>query len=290
MQLHNFLRNAIPDLEKKYLKAIEIESPVTARAMRDILNTAKLESTQKFILPNTGRILDDDMKAVPSVLRLPFPVIEIEYTCITNSIGLPEQELGKERTERAVKRIIIAKEYEEYIAVFSIVKYEYSSNKDDIWVFFPYCAVLAKNNPEKAFKVTSVGDDIEYVKSLHPEWERMASLDLMDESRAVVEFIEALSCSNIGFSERYSSNPSGKKLKKNIGFDSYRVLSINATGNKENLKFEPETNVSNGRASPREHVRRGHIRTYASGLKIWINNVIVNANIGSKVVKTYSIK
>jgi hypothetical protein len=35
--------------------------------------------------------------------------------------------------------------------------------------------------------------------------------------------------------------------------------------------------------SPREHLRRGHIRIYQSGRRIWVNSTLVNAGVGGRI-------
>lgn len=288
MQVHNFLRNAIPDLEKFILPSWSMQSPLTVKAMREILETAKNDSTQKFILPNTGRILDDGLKAAPEILRLPFPCVVIEYTSVTDSVGPSEKAFGREGTSSAPKRIIVAQEVEEQIVVFSIVQYQLE-DKPPYWFFFPYCAVIPINNPNKEFKVTTVGQDPAFVERMLPDWRERASVDLVDEARTVMEFLEALSCSNVGFSDYLSSQKkSGKTNKKNLCFDSYRVLSLKPS---TELKKKENNNIIHidNRLSPREHLRRGHVRHYASGLKIWINNMIINAGAGNKVSKIYKV-
>lgn len=43
-------------------------------------------------------------------------------------------------------------------------------------------------------------------------------------------------------------------------------------------------------ASPREHLRRGHIRRLEDGRKFWINAAVVAAGNGGKIHKDYGIR
>ena len=58
-------------------------------------------------------------------------------------------------------------------------------------------------------------------------------------------------------------------------------------------KFGRETTTiltQGDRTPPREHLRRGHIRIYESGVKIWISNSIIGAGRGrNRVNKLYKM-
>lgn len=111
------------------------------------------------------------------------------------------------------------------------------------------------------------------------------------EMLVVMGLIEALSCSNITI---VNPNPQrkGKNAKISLPEDTYRVLQVEvaASGEVKSSREDPIT----GRRSPREHMKRGHIRRqwYPSSQehrKIWINNTIVNPGVGGKVLKNYQL-
>ena len=290
----NFLRDAIDSINKNVLPGCRFKYPSTAEEIKNRLEEAT--RAEKFILPNEGRILDDEMKALPDELKLPFPAVVLEYTCVTDSIGLPEQLHGKEKTTSAPKRIVIAMQEKDFITVFSVVFYEYE-NGERSWGFMPFKAIImnevkrepGSEAPKVSFGILPLTDDGMTYRLLGDGWEVNARVDIMDECRAVLEVVEALSCSNVGFSDHFSSaKPNLKQKKGKIPFDSYRVLTVQ-TSNSDSSKEPIKGTSHDGHASPREHVRRGHIRRYASGLKIWINNTIVNPGSGGKIMKTYSI-
>jgi hypothetical protein len=66
-----------------------------------------------------------------------------------------------------------------------------------------------------------------------------------------------------------------------LPFDEYRVLVVNAPG-KEGAAQEHSAGAMTHR-SPREHLRRGHIRIYQSGRRIWVNSTLVNAGVGGRI-------
>jgi hypothetical protein len=73
-----------------------------------------------------------------------------------------------------------------------------------------------------------------------------------------------------------------------LPFDSYRFLTV-LVGKKPNSDNSNVTTLGTDRSTPREHLRRGHVRKYSSGLKIWINSMIINAGSESKILKTYVV-
>lgn len=293
----NFVRQAYKDIESQ-IRLWGYQDPRASTEFQRVMEECVDIDTQKFIIPNTGRILDDRLEAIPDVLKLPFEKIVIEYTSISDNIGVVEQFLSKEKSESAPKRIIYAEEREGVINLYSIVEYKRPETGNK-WFFMPYYAsincernITVKEDISKGINANcvAIGDGIA-LKTLGPgEWEKLAQLDLNDEVRALLEFLEALSCSNVGFSERISSlkKPKAKTKKANLPFDSYRFLTVLA-GKKQFNNESDITAIMSDRSSPREHLRRGHVRKYSSGLKIWINSMIINAGIGGKISKTYIV-
>jgi hypothetical protein len=293
----NFVRQAYKDIESQ-IKLWRYQDPRASMEFQRVMDECIDIDTQKFIIPNTGRILDDKLEAIPDVLKLPFEKIVIEYTSISNNIGVVEQYLSKEESESAPKRIIYAEEREGVINLYSIVEYKRPETGNK-WFFMPYYAsinsernITIKEDITKGIKAdcVAIGAGVA-LRTLGPgEWEKLAQLDLNDEVRALLEFLEALSCSNVGFSERVSSlkKPKAKTKKGNLPFDSYRFLTV-LVGGKPNSDSSNVTTLGSDRSAPREHLRRGHVRKYSSGLKIWINSMIINAGVEGKILKTYVV-
>jgi len=72
-----------------------------------------------------------------------------------------------------------------------------------------------------------------------------------------------------------------------IGNHVFAVL-IKKSFEQKVIKLKDEGNGTH--RSPREHVRRGHVRRYADGKKIWIQSMVVNPGNGGKVTKDYIFK
>ena len=290
MQPLNFLRQATDYVTKHELPYYKKNYPKDAKCIKEILSTA-FTSSEKFILPNLGKILDDDLKAVPDYLQLPFKSIVLEYTAINDGAL---EDVGLIEDTPAPKRVIIAFQRTEDIVLYSIA-YCHRADGSKGWTFSPFSAIIpndairrSNGDVEFIFKASAITDGV-MIKTLYGDTlEEVAYKDLSKEVFILLGFLEALSCSNVGYSERVSSTiPSASLKKAKNPFDSYRTLVINVSRKPE--VGDPSTMI-NERASPREHVRRGHVRHYSSGLKIWINNTIVSAGSGGRIEKTYVIK
>jgi hypothetical protein len=113
--------------------------------------------------------------------------------------------------------------------------------------------------------------------------------DISYSLRVFLEFIEALSCKNIEFST-FQSAPTkaeaAKRAKKGkLPIYETKVLSLKTTETKSGIK---STGLRAGHASPRQHLRRGHIRRLESG-NIWVNSCIVGDASKGVVHKSYEV-
>lgn len=106
------------------------------------------------------------------------------------------------------------------------------------------------------------------------------------DAELLLNFLNILQCSNVKI-ERTEPKKLGKKIKSALPFDTYHTIMIDT-----NSKPSSGANVgqSGDRRSPREHIRRGHIRKLENGKKIWINSQLVNGNSLNKVEKSYRVK
>ena len=108
----------------------------------------------------------------------------------------------------------------------------------------------------------------------------MAS-DCADEIMAAVQACAALSCSNVS-TETIEPSRTMNKIRRSKGkqpFYSYRLLHIDPSS-----RSETGAPLGGSHASPRTHLRRGHIRTYHRDMPNeftrWINSVTVQGRGG----------
>ena len=289
----NFFRQAYPFLREWYPKLFLKDFPIDTAVCIAVLESARL--APKFILPQGGRIFDDKLRGLPDQLRLPFPEIVIEYRGADGVDGIVEQIFNKDKCIPAPKRIIFAKEVDNYICVYSLVGLENST-----WSMAPYVACvyhddsaiappkseeLPNNQMIKGIGIKILPTGTKASTLLGSDWMVNGYYDMSDEVNAVLELIEALSCSNVQH-EPLPVRKLNKSAAKNgaLPFDEYRVLTISS----------PSFGRSGGRSvdhrAPREHLRRGHIRKHPSAGNIWINSCVVNSGVEGKINKTYDTR
>lgn len=268
----NFLRQAAESFNKA-----NVSSELGA-LQQALLGMTMHKHVPKFVLPEGGRIFNDELKGLPEKLRLPFPVVVIEYKVSGESVDSQQQVLN------SFKRIAVAKEGEnDIIEVFSI----FHETDSDSWFVVPASAILNGKNAgcyvNSKFQIGLHS----YIKNL-PGWDQRLANDLADEAIAVCELIEALSCSNVS----HEALPV-RKLNKSAAkrgakpFDEYRILTVSSSSANPNQRGG---GIVGDRRSPREHLRRGHIRVLQDKRKIWVQSTVVNAGTSGRVFHDYDLR
>ena len=223
-------------------------------------NVLMLHKSQKFILPENGICVEDkELKGIDESLelKLPFEQVCLEYWVYAES---------GEKT----KCIHLLRELSDGIEI-SLLIFTYST-----WFIFPCGKIPKKNYLDRKEKKTHIKAKFAdyFMEPLNSVVYR--SIDI------VFYFLNALACSNVKTQKLYAKQP--RKQKKNsLPFDDYHILML--TNKSSN---GTHGNHSEHR-SPREHLRRGHIRRCHSGVTTWINSMVVNAGTKGKVTKDYKI-
>lgn len=232
-------------------------------------------ASQKFILPCGGRILKDyAFRGLEKyeALNLPFPFIALEYQVEKNPITTGQFSSSK--------RIVFARTDEDFIRLTTVC----FKDVDGTWHAFPDVAI-----PRRGW-CKDIGSDGRALCMLMPTQARQFDRpevyrDYLDECGAVMDFLNALSCSNV----EIGKSPAGKTAKamhKAFPFDDYHILTIKSSTSDGLRNVGSAVGIHR---SPREHLRRGHIRRHANGAKIWVNATVVNPGIGGKVSKDYRL-
>jgi len=102
--------------------------------------------------------------------------------------------------------------------------------------------------------------------------------------QVLLQFLNALACENVR-AERSEPKSAGRKIRAALPFDAYYILTVGAPASSR-------ASAAHGGShrSPREHIRRGHIRRLPGDRRIWVNAAIVNAGRGAGVVhKDYQV-
>lgn len=227
----------------------------------------------KFLLPDGGRLNEDlSYSALDETipLHLPYPCIALEYHSSKHNF-LP----GQDETNSCFtpKHVIYATEEVDVIMV--LVGFQFVDSTG--WNILPPI-MLDKKNYINRSNVTPDGHVPIVVTITDP---KIPITDYCDESGALLNFLNALRCSNV-HTERSEPKNAGKHIKAALPFDTYHLLTID----------EPAQSATGaptrGHRSPREHLRRGHIRHLANGRTVWVNSTVVAAGRGGgKITKDY---
>lgn len=223
--------------------------------------------SQKFNLPDGGILIDDsELRALDDdeLLTLPYDSIALEYI---------EPRGAVDGQNISTKRIVFATQYEDVIIVAPVSFID--SQKS--WMAYPPVSIPRNGYRNKA---TAQGKylPIHIEKSLST----IPDQDYGHEIMALVSTLNALQCSNVTIAKHSSSKKATPKAA--LKFDDFHVLIINS-----GLHVADGDSAGGTHRSPREHLRRGHIRRLESGRKIWINAAVVGSGRGAgKVQKVYS--
>ena len=251
--------------------------PNLARQKGDMLMhvLALCKASQKFIMPPNGRLMDDrQLRGLDDEieLRLPHPFIALEYEITAEKVCFDPDVVTRD--------IVFAWEAEEGIVIQRVGW----AKKNGSWgigcaYVVPrsgYLQHVDKTGHRRfrfaRFYAASVPGDDEDADALGPS--------------QILCFLNALACSNVRI-EKSEAGKVRKAMRKKdaLPFDDYHVLTIDSPVGKTGDGIG-----NNGsHRSPREHLRRGHIRRYESGAKIWVNATVVNAGIGGRVTKDYKM-
>ena len=243
-------------------------------------------TSTKFILPDGGRLSDDkEFRALDESmpLRLPYPYVALEYHSngreramdepVGHINGVPQYEAAD--FVSAPKRVVYARERGGYI----VATIAYWTRHDGLWRVLPECAIPNVGYLDRGVTYA----DRPAIKVAFQD-QRVPLSDYMDELGALLCFLNVLQCSNVHV-QRSEPKNAGKKIKAALPFDAYHILTIDVPGR------TGEGAATGGHRSPREHLRRGHIRRLADARRIWVNATVVAAGRSAGVVtKDYAVR
>lgn len=162
------------------------------------------------------------------------------------------------------------------------------------WISFPIWLVVDKPSKENNMQYCFSFGEMETGKQLFINKYGQNDLNLIPTDIRPFIFIltemaaaiEVFSCSNIETIEHKPSEALNKSRikKKKIPFFSYHTLHIKNTVSKTD-----KTSSTTTHASPRLHLRRGHIRRLTNGSRIWVTQCLVGDKSKGFVGKDYRI-
>lgn len=263
-----------------------------ARKTRELPSLIK--KSVKFTIPNNGVIFDDGFKGLMGNVRLslPFDNCSIEYhldRVVSNDDILIKESEDKENGgihSRMVvrKKLLILSQDDEHITFFSV----FFAEKYNLWKTQPF---FGKIKREK------IGDSIEF-EAVHFFDEVLCRTQgnyfidscvstLHKDGESILELLEALSCTNVEISIHQPASPKNAQRIKSHKLPIYETKVLTIKAGKESLS-NSDSSIKDNHASPRQHLRRGHIRRLESG-NIWVNSCVVGSKENGVIDKQYKV-
>lgn len=226
------------------------------------------KQSHKFQLPAGGVLIDDvEMRALCDleVLSLPFDRIALEFL---------DPEVGSTPGRvRSSKRIVFAAQTEDRISMFPVSYFD----ADRRWVAYPMLSI-----PRRNFLLPNYRSGLDLPFHVETSYPEVPIADYELEVLALFSMLNALACSNVSISRFRSAKKDS--VKAALPFDDFHVLTISP-----GMQAASSAGTGSNR-SPREHLRRGHIRRLESGRKVWVNAAVVAAGrAAGRVFKAYSV-
>jgi hypothetical protein len=254
--------------------------------------TDKIKDSVKFAIPDNGRIFDDELKGVNfTSIRLPYPITVVE--CFQKTDKIEYRELYNHGIV-SFKRLILAFEWvdENEDIFFTIVPFTGFNRLEskEKWSTSPVVFTAPCQNNENVCYIEKFSDQF---YDIFLEEQGKISLDqsindIYEDVRIFMELIEALSCKNVEQSVIQQASPKNAQRIKSHKLPIYetKFLTIKATRSKTEKN---KIGIAGSHATPRQHLRRGHIRRLESG-NIWVNSCVVGDSEKGVIKKDYRVE
>ena len=225
-----------------------------------------------FKLPLNGLLLDDPgLRALDDIgeLRLPFRRVALEFD--SDDADSP-------------KRVLLVEQFADALRLLSC----FWSKPLQRWIVqrpmgLPTTGWIDRSNLKRdGYPGLSIAD-------LNSRAERETHVfvnDAASDFYIVLSFLNALSCSNVQ-ARPLRFTPHKRTSGMGLHEDVFHELVLTMPG----AAGEGTSASSSDRRSPREHLRRGHVRHLESGVKVWINATVVSSGSGvGRVEKIYRLR
>ena len=271
------------------------EDAVTAGGLAD-----RITAAEHFALPDGGYLFDDDLNALAGLaLRLPFPLITIEY-------------IGRDPAGRTLRRMGLCSEFQDESGALHIRVVAFARDEGR-WGIVPVAIDFSADGWEKisadgipfhqfaddpalappappryAFRPVHIMAD----SAKHVTEDRRALVEQIAGATAVAEsllsMLSALACSNVRAEVQEHVDPKVNARRIRAGklpiFET-RILTVICPRQPIH-----RTGQQGERASPRQHLRRGHVRHLADGRRIWIQPALVGDPKNGRIKKFYDVR
>ena len=229
-------------------------------------SAAQLGGGESFLLPYGGYLFDANKEASISMsdLHLPFDICVLEWRKKEENIG-------------DVDVVCIVREFEEHFEIAPVARFDGTWHPLLLVLKVPKAQCVETFWNGSVFMNRVAAEPIS-LSPFAPD-ELLDGANYLHEVKVVAQFLLAANCGNVAPIKVHE--PTEKQLKAakargNPPFNSYWVLdcSLDEPGNASRLN-------GGSHATPRLHVRRGHIRRLPTGKLTWVRQCLVgNPDLG----------
>ncbi len=236
----------------------------------------------KFVMPDGGTIFDDNLKGIRGqYAKLPYNNITVEYAT---------QFEGK-----LLKTLVLAEQQDENINVssFFAIGDSWEPCPVGITVFGDWWDYSDKSIPTlgsdtNGFKLKCSPISIypNQFKGVEDDINRGEIHGITIDTKALLELLEALSCRNVTTANYQDASPVNEKRIKvgKMPFYETKMLVVDT----RSCTIGKHGNGCGTHQSPRQHLRRGHIRRLTSG-NFWVNSCVVGSGDKGHIEKRYMV-
>jgi hypothetical protein len=287
-------------MRKKLRPLLQVESNIINTNVAGVLDM--FGRAEKFLLPQDGLLFEDtDASHFAKFFRLPFPTIVLEYKGTTGLYGQKPRDnyeavnvvmLAKEGRLESIKDRMVPGEQ----ADGAIICVAYSQQADPKkWLLMP-SAVFVRYGTELqqyAADLDNVAVGLLYPGIVEPEDERdftICTNAVIKESLALFHFCSALNCSNVTYDKIAAPKfiNAKRKAKGELPLYEYKILTVDTRA--RHVDTGEALPTGRKHASPRQHIRRGHIRHYKSGKNVWVQQMTVGDPAKGRIDKDYVVR
>lgn len=257
-----------------------------------------------FVAPDGGTVFDDGLKGIKgTAIRLPYQEITLEYF-VSRGIQSDTSDVILNPIE---KRVIYAYESEKTKAIHVAAAFFYNGKWNPclgVWLLpLDWDDFTDAKSPgfdpvvgnEHGGRITGrLGTFTPGLQKLfaaqvgETQAARMNAHDITGEVSALLEIIEALTCTNVEPAIHQAADPkvNAKRIKAGkLPIYETKVLTIKPN----HVSGESRGPLGHERNSPRQHLRRGHIRRLPSGKNTWVQSCVVGSSANGFIDKAYEV-
>ncbi len=272
----------------------ETDNSVWFRKFKDEIIPLALKAP-RFLMPIGGKTVEFDSRHLALPLKLPYPCVVMEFEDVDTYRGLFKAILIA--IERAVPRGTVVDLYrvDTVGRQTGSIKWRWSPFKLCLtqWVsqWAPHFVVPMRKYPTREGETVNVwavdirSEEVfsdKYFPNGYRNDGEQGVFTKTDEQ--LLALLSTLQCSNVTTANIPAPTALNKKriAKGKLPFVEYKILTVAHS-------HHPDISLGGHHASPRQHLRRGHIRRIAKNRTVWVHQCLVGDPKKGTIVKDYRV-